>query len=282
MVTRKILGSNHVATLSVWESQQKRVGKRWRLRFPLLGLLLPVLLLGLWWLGAATGKLNVAFFSTPQAVLETLGNLLSSGELVSGFWDTLRRILAGAAIGFSAGAFLGGVTGYIRQIERVLDPTIQGLRAVPAVAWIPFLILTLGIDDGPKIALIAVAIFFITYVNTYAGVRGTDQKLIELASAYRLKRSLVIRRIIIPSALPQVFVGLRLAAAIAWIAAVFSEILIGSSGLGVLLNDGRSLGRPDQTIALMLVLAVAGKTTDGLIRLLEKRITRWRMTFAGV
>jgi ABC-type nitrate/sulfonate/bicarbonate transport system permease component len=174
------------------------------------------------------------------------------------------------------------LTGYVRQVERVLDPTVQGLRAVPAVAWIPFLILTLGIADGPKVAMIAIAIFFITYVNTFAGVRGTDQKLIELAEAFRLPRSLVIRKIIMPSALPQIFVGLRLAAAIAWIAAVFSEILIGNSGLGVLLNDGRSLGRPDQTIALMLVLAVAGKTTDGLIRLLERRITRWRATFAGV
>ncbi|KTB49301.1 ABC-type nitrate/sulfonate/bicarbonate transport system, permease component [Dehalogenimonas alkenigignens] len=281
MVTREILGSNYAATTSIRESQPQQMGKRWRLKFP-VGLMLPILLLGIWWLGAATGNLKVAFFSTPQAVLETLWKLLINGELVEGFWDTLRRILAGAAIGFSAGAVLGGITGYVRQIERVLDPTIQGLRAVPAVAWIPFLILTLGIDDGPKIALISIAIFFITYVNTYAGVRGTDQKLIELANAYRLRRSLIIRRLIIPSALPQVFVGLRLAAAIAWIAAVFSEILIGSSGLGVLLNDGRSLGRPDQTIALMLVLAAAGKTTDGLIKLLEKRVTGWRTTFAGV
>lgn len=248
----------------------------------MIGLGLPVLLLVLWWLGTATGVLDAAFFSTPQAVVQTLGMLLSSGALASDFWDTLRRILFGAVIGFGGGVVLGGISGYVRQIERVVDPTVQGLRAVPAVAWIPFLILTLGIDDAPKIALIAIAIFFITYVNTFAGVRSTDQKLIELASAYRLPRWLTIRRIIIPSALPQIFVGLRLAAAIAWIAAVFSEILIGNSGLGVLLNDGRSLGRPDQTIALMLVLAVAGKTTDGLIRLLERRVTRWRATFAGV
>jgi len=261
---------------------QQPAARHWWKKIPMAGLALPVLLVLLWWLGAATGRLDATFFSTPAAVVRTFGKLLLDGMLLSDFWATLQRILTGAAIGFAAGLVLGGVTGYARQIERFLDPTVQALRAVPAVAWIPFLILTLGIDNAPKIALIAIAIFFITYVNTFAGVRGTDQKLIELAHAYRLPRSLVFRRIIMPSALPQIFVGLRLAAAIGWIAAVFSEILIGNTGLGVLLNDGRSLGRPDQTIVLMLVLAVAGKSSDGLIRLIERRVTRWRATFEGV
>ena len=270
-------------TASVAAGQsRKSVGRWWQMKLSLIGLVLPALLLLLWWLGTSRGFLDATFFSTPSAVLRTLGNLLFSGVLVSDFWDSLQRILTGAFIGFSAGLLLGSITGYVRQIERVLDPTIQALRAVPAVAWIPFLILTLGIDNAPKIALIAIALFFITYVNTFSGVRGTDQKLIELAQAYRLPRSLVLRRIIMPAALPQVFVGLRLAAAIGWIAAVFSEILVGNNGLGVLLNDGRSLGRPDQTIVLMLVLALAGKSSDGLIRLIERRVTRWRATFEGM
>jgi ABC-type nitrate/sulfonate/bicarbonate transport system permease component len=261
---------------------QRATAPKGRLRLPWAAFLLPGGALLLWWLRAETGRLDVTFFSTPQAVARTFGDLLVSGVLLSDFWASLQRILAGASIGFVAGLLLGAVTGYARQIERFIDPTIQALRAVPAVAWIPFLILGLGIDNAPKIALIAIAIFFITYVNTFSGVRGTDQKLIELARAYRLPRLLVFRRIIMPAALPQIFVGLRLAAAIGWIAAVFSEILIGNTGLGVLLNDGRSLGRPDQTIALMIVLAIAGKCSDGLIRLVERRVTRWRATFEGV
>ena len=256
--------------------------KKWWSRIPAAGLVLPALLIALWWAGAATGRLDAAFFSTPGDVVRTFVKLLINGSLISDFWASLQRILSGAAIGFVAGVALGGLTGYTRRVERFLDPTVQALRAVPAVAWIPFLILTLGIDNAPKIALISIAIFFITYVNTFSGVRGTDQKLIELSRAYRLPRALVFRRIIVPSALPQIFVGLRLAAGIGWIAAVFSEILVGNTGLGVLLNDGRSLGRPDQTIVLMLVLAVAGKTSDGLIRMLERRVTRWRATFEGV
>ncbi|MBI2857861.1 MAG: ABC transporter permease [Chloroflexi bacterium] len=274
--------TQEIAAPVIAEQSRKIVERRWYLRLPLRGLMLPVFLLLLWWLGAAIGTLDTTFFSTPIAVMRTLGNLLFSGVLLSDFGHSLLRILIGASIGFAAGVVLGGITGYARQVERVLDPTIQALRAVPAVAWIPFLILTLGIDNAPKIALIAIAIFFITYVNTFSGVRGTDQKLIELAHAYRLPRSLVFRRIILPAALPQIFVGLRLAAAIGWIAAVFSEILVGNNGLGVLLNDGRSLGRPDQTIVLMIVLALSGKSSDGLIRTIERRVTRWRATFEGV
>lgn len=280
MVTQKV----ELSTTPAQERELRRPStkRRWKIRLPVIGLILPALLLLFWWVGTATGSLNALFFSSPSAVFQTLTGLLTNGELLSAFRDSLFRIVTGASIGFAAGILLGGITGYARQVERVLDPTVQALRAVPSVAWIPFLILLLGIDSAPKIAMIAIAIFFITYVNTYAGVRGTDQKLIELAKAYRLPRWRVIRCIVMPAALPQIFVGLRLAAAIGWIAAVFSEILIGNSGLGVLLNDGRSLGRPDQTIVLMLVLAIAGKCSDSLIRLIERRMTRWRATFEGV
>src|ERR1035437_6394915 len=212
---------------------------RWKMRIPLVGLVLHVVLFLLWWWGSAAGRLDAYFFSSPAKVAGTFGKLLLSGALIVEFWSTLQRILLGSLIGIGGGILLGGLTGYARQIERVLDPTVQALRAVPAIAWIPFLILALGIDSAPKVALIAIATFFITYINMYAGVRGTDQKFIELAKAYRLPRQLILRRIILPSALPQLFVALRLAAAMSWIAAVFSEILIGNSGLGVLLNDGR-------------------------------------------
>ena len=255
---------------------------RWKMKIPLVGLVLPVVLFLLWWWGSASGRLDAYFFSSPAKVAGTFGKLLLSGALIVEFWSTLQRILLGSLIGIGGGILLGGLTGYARQIERVLDPTVQALRAVPAIAWIPFLILALGIDSAPKVALIAIATFFITYINMYAGVRGTDQKFIELAKAYRLPRQLILRRIILPSALPQLFVALRLAAAMSWIAAVFSEILIGNSGLGVLLNDGRSLGRPDQTIVMMIVLAVAGKCSDSLIRWIERKTTGWKATFEGV
>jgi ABC-type nitrate/sulfonate/bicarbonate transport system permease component len=215
-------------------------------------------------------------------VISTLGDLIFHQNLARDFMATLQRILIGCAIGVSCGIVLGGLAGYFRLAERALDSTVQALRSVPAVAWIPFLIVWLGIDDKSKIALLSLATFFPVYVNAFAGVRSTDQKLIELARAYSLPRGLVIRKILFPSSLPQLFVGIRLAAGIAWIAATFSEILFGNNGLGAVLNDGRSLGRPDQTVAVIIVLALLGKGTDSLVRYLERRMTGWRSTFDGV
>jgi ABC-type nitrate/sulfonate/bicarbonate transport system permease component len=258
------------------------VGPRRRRTVTPVEIAFPVAILAAWQLAAAMGLLLPTIFPAPLAVVETLVDLTINHGLAADFLDTLKRILIGFAIGASVGVFLGGLVGYFRLAERVLDGTVQALRSVPAVAWIPFLIITLGIEDRSKIAILAIATFFPVYVNAFAGVRGTDQKLIELARAYRLPRSLVVRQILLPSSLPQLFVGLRLAAGISWIAATFSEILFGNTGLGVVLNDGRSLGRPDQTVAVMLILALAGKGTDSLIRSIERRVTSWRSTFDGV
>jgi ABC-type nitrate/sulfonate/bicarbonate transport system permease component len=256
-----------------------RRGNSRLIQSPPLEVAFPIGVLVVWQATSAMGLLEPTIFPAPLAVVGTLVDLTLYHALTADFLDTLKRILIGFAIGASAGVVLGGLVGYIRIAERMLDSTVQALRSVPAVAWIPFLIITLGIEDRSKIAILAIATFFPVYVNAFAGVRGTDQKLIELARAYRLPRSLVIRQILLPSALPQLFVGLRLAAGISWVAATFSEILFGNTGLGVVLNDGRSLGRPDQTVAVMLILAVAGKVTDGLIRSIERRVTSWRSTF---
>jgi ABC-type nitrate/sulfonate/bicarbonate transport system permease component len=263
-------------------AQRLGVGSRPIVGASPVGLALPIGLLVIWQALSSIGLLNPTIAPSPWAVVATLADLTFNHALALDFFDSLKRILIGFLIGATGGVILGGAVGYFRIAERVVDGTVQGLRSVPAVAWIPFLIITLGIEDRSKIALLAIATFFPVYINAFAGVRSTDQKLIELTRAYRLPRWLVVQKVLLPSALPQFFVGLRLAAGIAWVAATFSEILFGNTGLGVVLNDGRSLGRPDQTIAIMLILAVAGKGTDSLMRALERRFTGWRTTFDGV
>lgn len=249
---------------------------------PLVALVLPGLILLAWQLGVSSGVVKTAIASTPAQVAVTLGDLVVSGVLVEEFASSLSRILWGFGIGLAAGLGLGVLTGYVRLADRAVDPTLRGLNAVPAVGWIPFLILSLGIGDASKVALIAIATFFPIYVNTYAGIRGTDQKLIELATAYHLPRSTVVRSVILPGALPQILVGVRIAVAISWVVATVSEILYGNSGLGVLLNDGRSLARPDQMIAVMIVLAIAGKSSDAIIVWLQRRLTGWQSTLEGM
>jgi len=249
---------------------------------PVVALLLPLALLVLWQVGVSTGVLKTAIASTPGQVVGSLAGLLTSGVLLEELLSTLSRIAWGLGIGLAAGLAAGILTGYARTADRAVDPTLRALNAVPAVGWIPFLILALGIGDASKVALISIATFFPIYVNTHAGIRGTDQKLIELASAYHLPRRRVVRSVVIPSALPQILVGVRIAVAISWVVATVSEILYGNTGLGVLLNDGRSLARPDQMIAVMIVLAVCGKVSDAIVVAIARRLTSWQSTLEGM
>jgi len=258
------------------------VADRGGTRVALIGLLLPLAILVLWQVGAGTGLLRTAITSTPTAVAATLADLVATGVLAEELVSTVGRLLFGFGAGLTLGLTLGTMTGWFRIADRAVDPTIRALNAVPAVGWIPFLILSLGLGDTSKMALIAIATFFPVYVNTHAGIRGTDQKLIELATAYRLPRHVVVLRVVLPSALPQILVGVRLAVAISWVVATVSEILYGNDGLGVLLNDGRSLARPDQMVAVMIVLAILGKASDAAVARLQRRLTAWQSTLEGM
>jgi sulfonate transport system permease protein len=272
-------GSTPSARTGSADATAKRPG--WPVAMP-LGLVLPVVLLVLWYVGASSGILKTAIASTPDRVAVTLVDLLTSGVLVDELGATFVRMAWGFGLGLLFGLAAGVGTGYLRTVDRFLDPTLRGLNAVPAVGWIPFLILGFGIGDASKVALITIATFFPIYVNTYAGIRGTDQKLIELALAYRLSRATIMRSIVLPAALPQILVGVRIAVAISWVVATVSEIVYGNSGLGVLLNDGRSLARPDQMVAVMIVLAILGKTSDAIVASLQRRLTSWQSTLDGM
>ncbi|MFN8619939.1 MAG: ABC transporter permease [Chloroflexota bacterium] len=258
------------------ETETVTTSVRRRSWWPLAGLILPLALVVLWQVGAESGAIKTQIASTPGQVVATLWTLLTNGVLAKEFVSTVTRIAFGFAIGLGLGLGLGILTGWIRVADRLIDPSLRALNAVPAVGWIPFLILWLGIGDISKIALISLATFFPIYANTYAGIRSTDQKLIELALAYRLPRRTIVSRIVIPSAVPQILVGVRVAIAVTWVVGTVSEILYGNNGLGVLLNDGRSLARPDQMVALLIVLAVLGKASDAVVVRLQRRLTSWQ------
>lgn len=143
------------------------------------------------------------------------------------------------------------------------------------------LLLWFGIDETPKIVLIALGAFFPVYLALVAGVRGVDRKWVELGRLYRLSRFALVRRILLPAALPNLFTGLRGALSLSWMFLVAAELIAATQGLGYLLSDGRETSRPDLVIAAILVLAALGKLSDGLLRSLERRALRWRDSFDG-
>ncbi len=166
--------------------------------------------------------------------------------------------------------------GLSRRTEALLDPTFQALRAIPSLAWVPLLLLWLGIDEAPKITLIAIGAFFPVYLNFVAGIQNVDRKLVEVGGIYGLTGYRLIARIFLPAALPNLFTGLRTGLSLSWMFLVAAELIAATRGLGYLLTDGRETGRADLVIVAIIVLALLGKTSDSLLRWLEDRLLGWR------
>lgn len=249
--------------------------RRWRLGLRGAGWWLPLLALACLELMAYTGVVSARLLPPPSEVADTLRQLWADG-LAWHVAVSCARVLAGFAIGAALGIAIGLAVGLSARLEALLDPSLQGLRAIPSLAWVPLLLLWLGIDEAPKVTLIAIGAFFPVYLNLVAGVRGVDRKLVELGESVGLTSAAMIRRIFLPAALPGLFTGLRTGMGLSWMFLVAAELIAATSGLGYLLTDGRETGRPDIVLAAILLLGVLGKLSDSALRFVERRKLVWR------
>lgn len=243
----------------------------------LRGLLLPFLLLGLLEVAARNGWTEARLLPPPSEIANTLWQLSQSG-----LWEHIGASIARVSIGFVIGAVLGLLVallvGLNRTVEDLLDPTFQALRNVPSLAWVPLLLLWFGIDETPKITMIALGAFFPVYLNVVCGIQNVDRKLIEVGEIHGLNKFELARRILLPASLPSVFTGLRTALGLAWMFLVAAELIAASQGLGYLLSDGRETGRPDIVIAAIFLIALLGKSSDAVLHAIEVRSLYWRDT----
>ena len=241
---------------------------------PALGWVLPALTVILFEVLVRSGVLAAHLFPAPSDIVRTLFDLGSG--LAGHIGVSVARVLGGFAIGASLAIVAAVVVGLDRRAEALLDPSFQGLRAVPSLAWVPLLLLWLGIDETPKITLIAIGAFFPVYLNLLSGLRNVDRKLVELGEIYRLGRVALVRRILLPAALPSLYTGLRVGLSLAWMFLVAAELIAATRGLGYLLTDGRETSRPDIVLAAILLLALLGKLSDSVLKTLEQRALAWR------
>jgi sulfonate transport system permease protein len=207
--------------------------------------------------------------------------LIQDGELGGDLLASTLRWLVGFIMGGSLGLIFGSAVGLSRLAERILDTSIQMLRTVPFLALAPLLVLWLGLDEPPKITLVALASFFPLYINTFAGIRNVDRKLIEVGQVYQLSQRELLTRVILPADVPEILTGVRYALAVAWLALVIAELLGSTQGLGFLLSEGREFVRVDIVLCSIVIFACVGKLVDLLVRALEVRLLRWRDTYAG-
>jgi sulfonate transport system permease protein len=190
-----------------------------------------------------------------------------------------------AAIGFLLGGGLGLLfgltTGLFRRAEETVDPTIQMFRMIPHLAITPLFILWFGFGEFSKVLLIAKGAFFPLYVNTFLGIRNADAKLFDVAKILEFNRWKQVTRLVLPSALPNILLGLRLSLGIAWLGLVVAELMGSSEGIGYLIMDARQFSQTEIVMVGILIFAVVGKATDSFVRYLEKRLLRWRDSYNG-
>jgi sulfonate transport system permease protein len=239
------------------------------------GFLVPIGLLLFWQWLVGQGVYTRAQLPAPADVWRAAEQLNAAGEL----WGNVAISLQRVAQGFLAGALIaiavGLLVGLSRWADWLLAPTIQAVRAIPSLAWVPLLILWMGIDERPKITLVAIGVFFPVYTNLVGAIRRIDRHLIEVGIAYGLHGVTLARGILLPAALPSLFTGLRMGLAQGWLFLVAAELIASSKGLGFLLIDSQNTGRADIIVMSIILLAVLGKLTDTLLALLERRLLRW-------
>lgn len=250
-----------------------------KLRGGAIGLVLPALLLGLW---AALARAKLAppnLLPAPEAVLAALGDLRRSGELWGHVEITLIRVGLGFLLGTAVATVLGALTGASALWRRLIDPSLQALRSIPSMAWIPLFVLWLGIFEASKVTLIAVGAFFPVYLNTMAGIQQVDRKLVEVAEIHGYGGLALVWRVLLPATLPAYVTGLRGGLGLAWMFVVAAEFMGASEGLGFLLIDGQQTGRPANIIAAILLFALFGKLSDRALAALARRFTAWQDSF---
>ncbi len=235
-----------------------------------LGFIVPIVLLTAWWIVSAIPLIPAYRFPSPQAVFLAAIDLNNFGLLLPYIGISVQRVLLGFAIGAVVGLVVGSIVGLSKIASALFAPTIGAFRAVPSLAWVPLLVLYLGINEDSKVVLIAIGALFPVYTTVAGALKHVDPHLVELGHAYGLGRFQLFRQVQLPAVIPSVVPGLRLALAQAWLFLVAAELIASSMGLGFLLVDSQNNGRVDRMFLAIILLGVLGKTTDALIGLLER------------
>jgi NitT/TauT family transport system permease protein len=247
-----------------------------RLRRMLPSLLVMAVIVAAWW-GVVVATRSLVF-PTPWQVVTGTAELVRDGSLWEHIGASLMRVAVGFGLAVLFAVPLGLWMGWVRGAYLTLNPVFQMLRPISPIAWIPIAILWFGVGDASPIFLIFMASVFPMIVQTVEGVHGIEARYLRAAANFGVPKSTLIRQVVIPAALPQVIVGMRIGLGVAWLVVVAAEMIALHSGLGYLIIDSRNAGnRYDLVVAGMIIIGLIGLLLDGLMRLLESMdAVRWR------
>jgi ABC-type nitrate/sulfonate/bicarbonate transport system permease component len=235
-----------------------------------------VLAIGFWQLAGSAGWVNPLFLPTPVAIARAIWQLAISGALWHHLSYSIMRIGTGWMLGTVAGVITGVAIGLSSLARGVGITFISALFPIPKIALLPLLILWLGIGEEPKIATIALGVFFSTAISVYSGVDAVPRNLIRMAQSFNVPFSTIVRKVIWPGALPSILAGFRITASVALLLVVSAEMIGAEYGIGALVLQAGNLMQTDQLLAGVVILSVFGLAVGRLINLLETRLLHWR------
>lgn len=257
---------------------KKEKSKYYYLMLSIMGL---VVFFGMWEISVRLGWLSSRTMSAPSTVVKTfifkLTNKNPDGStLPQHFVQSLKLALSGFVVAVVLGVPLGWIMGYYNFAYRILNPIFEIVRPIPPIAWIPIIILTMGIGMPAKIFIIFISAFVPCVINSYLGVRLTDQTRINVAKTFGASNWEIFTTVCIPSSLNMVFTGIRLSLNNSWTTLVAAEMLASTRGLGYMIQLGRTLIRPDVIIVGMITIGLTGAILNKILAKIETKIAPWR------
>lgn len=233
-------------------------------------------LLAFWEVAVRLGWLSRVYLASPAEIVVQLQNLLTSGELWLHLWASVRRLVSGWGVGTIFGIFAGLAIGLWQVGRGTLLPLVSALFPVPKIALLPLFLVWFGIEEGSKLATILIGTFFPTVIATYAAVDDVDRNLIRMGQSFGLSSAAIVRKIILPGAMPGIFAGFRISVSIAITMLVVAEMMNAESGIGAYIASAGALYQMDQLLAGVTLLALLGIVLSWLLGVIERRVLRWR------
>jgi sulfonate transport system permease protein len=241
-------------------------------------LIAPVLIIVIWQLAGEAGMINTTVLPLPGKILSKFIQLIADGKLFSNLAVSIWRVIQGFFIGTVAGLVLGTIMGLFTYVNKILNSLVGILRPVPMIAWIPLLILWIGIGEESKVAIIVIGSFWPVLLNTIQGIKSTDVKLLEVATILEKSRWTVLTNVILPNALPSIITGMRLGSGTAWSCVVAAEMIAASKGIGYMIMYAREMSQPATIFVGVFSIGAIGLLIDKLFLKLERHLLRWNYT----
>jgi sulfonate transport system permease protein len=255
----------------------KETNKFYQLQSVILAAIIPVFVVLYWKFASDAGIINKNIFAGPESVFQILEEMLDNGKYIRNVTASLQRVVEGYVIGALLGFLLGTLIGLYKTANRVFVAVIGILRPIPPIALIPFFILWLGIGETSKITVIAIGSFWPVLLNTMQGIQEADKKLLEVADVFGKSRLTMFVKIVLPSAVPAIFTGLRLGISQAWTCVVTAEMIAASAGVGFMIQYARELAQPNMLFLGIITIGLIGVIIDLFMLFLQKKIVYWKV-----